>query len=235
MNKLTKYFICAACLLSLISCASKQTSYVYDDEDVDIYDLSENEKLVEAPVMTDDFLGDLDPVLVKKTMVLTKASKGMKPLELANTYLFPRYNTLEFTFRYGVNNINFTLNKTERNKLAKTMEQFLADYEAKVLPRHKVKAKNAYYNSNCTLRFGVASFNYVADECKYWTNCEIIDKHAYFLLHFSRTETRNGQEYTPQVNLYLSPSQIRDFLEILDQEYLNTQVQELRTKAYTYD
>ena len=56
----------------------------------------------------------------------------------------------------------------------------------------------------------------------------------YFLLHFSRTETRNGQEYTPQVNLYLSPSQIRDFLEILDQEYLNSQVQELREKAYNY-
>ena len=232
MNRLTKFLICAACILFLMSCASKQTSYEYDDED--IYDLSENEELVEAPVITDDFLGDLDPLLVKNTMVLTKSSKGMKPLELSNTYLFPRYNTLDFTFRYGVNNINFTLNKKERSKLAATMEQFLADYEAKVLPRHKVKAKNAYYNSTCQLRFGVVSLNYVADDCKYWTNCEIIDKHAYFLLHFSRTETRNGEEYTPQVNLYLSPSQIRDFLEILDQDYLNEQVKELREKAYTY-
>ena len=234
MNRLIKYFICAACMLFLFSCASKQTAYKYDDEDVDIYNLSENEKLVEAPVISDDFLGDLDPLLVKNTMVLTKSSKGMKPLELSKTYLFPRYNTLDFTFRYGVNNINFTLNKNERSKLAATMEQFLAEYEAKVLPRHKVKSKNAYYNSTCPLRFGVASLNYVADDCKYWTNCQIIDKHAYFLIHFSRTETRNSKEYTPQVNLYLSPSQIRDFLEILDQDYLTSQVQVLREKAYTY-
>ena len=39
---------------------------------------------------------------------------------------------------------------------------------------------------------------------------------------------------TPKFDLYFSPTQLRDFMELLDQEYLNSQVQELRDKAYTY-
>ena len=221
--------------LGIQSCASKQASNEYDEiYDDDIYSISDQPEINNAPELTDDFLGDFDPFRVKEIIVLSKSSKQMKPKELANNYLYPRSNNLELTFRNGINKVNITLTKNERTKLSDTMKLFLEQYEAKTLPRHKVNSKTAYFISTCSMTYGVASQDYIVDKCKYWTNCEIFNKRAYFLINFAPTATRTEKDYSPRIKLYLSPSQIPEFLELLDQEYLNSQVKILREKAYTY-
>ena len=65
--------------------------------------------------------------------------------------------------------------------------------------------------------------------------CEFINKKPYLLLRFAPTEsTSDPGQFTPKVSLYMSPSQIRDFLEIMDQQNLETAIKESKAKAYTY-
>ena len=148
----------------------------------------------------------------------------------------PRENTIEIHFRTTVNSVCIILNQKEREKLRDSIQLFLSQYESKTLPRHKTNAKTSYYKSKCGYYYGVLEATVGTDNNDYWTNCAIIEKRAYFLLHMvpTRSTGKNNKSFTPKLNLYFSPSQLKDFLEILDQEYLNYEVEELRKKAYTY-
>lgn len=222
-------------LLNLISCATSKTQeYVYEDEDIVYADREKENPAFTAPAMTDEYLGDFDPVLLKTTMSLQKSGKKMKPRELTKSYIVPRTNNIEIHFRTMVNKICFIMNKEERAQLKEAAEQFLNEYETKTIERHKPSKKNAYYTSRCSLWYGLTGLTNGSEICDYWTNAEIIDKHAYFMIHFTPSRTVDGKEFTPKVNMYFSPTQLRDFMELLDQEYLNSAVKELRQKAYTY-
>lgn len=221
-------------LLNTISCASKTKEYVYEDEDIVYADREKENPAFVAPAMTDEYLGDFDPILLKNTMSLYKSGKKMKPKELTKSYIVPRTNNLEVHFRTTVNKVCFIMNKDERALLKEAAEKFLNEYETKTIERHKPNKKNSYYTSRCSFWFGLSGLTNGSSICDYWTNAEIIDKHAYFLIHFTPSRTEDGKELTPKVNMYFSPTQLRDFMELLDQEYLNSAVKELRAKAYTY-
>ena len=184
--------------------------------------------------MTDTFLGDFNPIIIKSTMALIKGGREMKPKELSRTYLIPRQNLVEVHFRDMVNQICIILDKSERDKLTNAANAFLEQYEQRTLHRGKVSSKTAYYNSRCPLYFGLTGSSIGTDSCDYFTNSEIFQNKAYFLINCRPSRCDTGSGFTPNVRLYFSPSQLKDFIEILDQDYLNAQVQDLREKAYTY-
>ncbi len=223
-------------ILSTVSCASKSQEYEYDEDADEIIfaDKEAEHPAFIAPAMTDEYLGDFDPIILKNTMSLKKSGKKMKPKELTATYLVPRTNNIEVHFRTTVNKVCFIMNKEERSKLKEAAEQFINEYDTKTIERHKVNSKTAYYNSRCSFWFGLSALSNGSSKCDYWTNSEIVNKHAYFVIHFTPSRTDDGKELTPKVRMYFSPSQLKDFIEILDQEYLNSQVKELREKAYKY-
>lgn len=234
IKKLSKIFITSVLLLSTISCASNSKEYVYEDDEIIFADKEAQNPAFVAPAMTDEYLGDFDPIKLKSTMALQKSGKKMRPKELTSSYIVPRTNNLEIHYRAMVNKICIILNKEERAKLKEAAERFLNEYETKTIERHKVNAKTAYYKSRCSLWYGLSGLATGSSKCDYWTNAEIIDKHAYFMIHFTPSRTDDGKDITPKENLYFSPTQLRDFIELLDQEYLNSQVKELREKAYKY-
>ena len=228
------------------SCASskKANDYIYNENEEDLYIDSEveNEEEVQedvpvtAPEITEDFIGDFNPILIKSTIVLLKSGKNMKPKELSKTYLIPTTNKIEIHFRDNVNQVCIILDYNERAKIKAAADKFFEQYETKTLSREKVSKKTAYNASETPLYFGVAGYGNGTEKCAYYTNSEVFNKHAYFLINFTstRVDPEKGSGFTPTVRLYFSPNQLKDFLEILDQEYLNSQVQELREKAYNY-
>ena len=221
-----------------MSCASKEA------EDDEIYYEGDEGFLteIEAPEMNENFLADFDEVLLENSMVLVKNMGKLKPREIKHVYLYPRKNTIEMKFHYGVNMVAIILNQKERTKIIENAERFFAEYEAKELHKHKVKAKTAYCNSTMPFYWGVTSTNNGTVKNKYYLNYEIIDKRAYFVIHFTPTRCDQGygngesdvDVYTPKMTLYLSPSQLHDFVDLLDQENLLSVVKGLKKKAYTY-
>ena len=218
-----------------MSCASKEAyeeEAPYYEEDGLEAELSDH---YVSPEMSDDFLGNFNPIQLDSKVALVKQMSKLSVKQLDDNYLNPKKNTIEITFRYGVNVTTIILNKAERDKIKEAAEQFLADYESKTLKRQKPNSKTAYFKSKCTLYWGVLSDSNVSYKNAYFANHEFINKRAYFLLHFIPSETKKGGDtYTPKTVLYFSPTQLRDFIELLDQDYLNAQVKSLRDKAYTY-
>lgn len=221
-------------LFLVLSCQSNKSEYVYEDDDIVYADSEAEHPAFLAPEITDQFLADLDPIILKATVALMKSGKKMKPRELKKSYIVPRTNALEIHFRTTVDNICIILNKAEREKFKEAANLFLEKYENKTLEHRKPTKKNAIYYSRLSLWYGVLGLTSGTEKNDYWTNYNIIDKHAYFMIHFVPSHNDNGEDMTPKFDLYFSPTQLRDFMELLDQDYLNSQVQELRDKAYTY-
>ena len=218
-----------------MSCASKEAyeeeAPYFEEEELDD-ELSEH---YVSPEVSDDFLGNFNPIELDSKVALVKQMNKLSVKQLDNNYLNPKKNTIEITFRYGVNVTTVILNKAERDKIKAAAEQFLADYEAKTLKRQKPNSKTAYFKSKCTLYWGLLTDSNVSYKNAYFANHEIINKRAYFFLHFIPSETKKSSDvYTPKTVLYFSPTQLKDFIELLDQDYLNAQVKSLRDKAYTY-
>lgn len=213
------------------SCASKDVEeYSYDED----YDYTEEDIRIEAPEITDDFIGDFGVVEMENMMFLSKTSKGVKPKEIKNVALVPRMNCVELTFRDTVNEVTIQLNKAERQKIMEACELFLQQYEEKTIPHHKVTSKTAYFKSKCKLWFGVIRASNECSKTDYYVNCEFIEKRPYILIHFSPSRCDESDAFTPKISLYMSPTQIRNFLEVMDQEHLNSLVKDLSDQAYIY-
>ena len=219
-------------LFLLISCATKTNENFEDNYSDDDYGIENN--VIEAPQSNDNFIGDFDPIKMQDFIFLQKSKKTVKPKEIKSVYLVPRTNTIELTFRDSVNEITFALNKYEREKLIKAGEAFLEQYDSRTVPHQKINSKTAYYSSKTPLWFGVLNSATSCTKNDYYTNCEFIDKKPYFLIKFVPSRTDNGQTFTPKLSLYMSPTQLREFVEVIKQENLNILVEEFKTKAYTY-
>ena len=71
---------------------------------------------------------------------------------------------------------------------------------------------------------------------EYFVSHEFINKRPYLLIRFlpTRTTSDNGKNFTPKISLYMSPSQVRDFMEIMNQDNLEQTIEVNKKKAYTY-
>lgn len=225
-------FLLLVSSLLFISCESNKIEneeYDYSDDD---YETS-----VKAPEITDNFIGDFNAFRIDDMMFLQKSKGTVVPKEINGVYLVPRTNAVEFHFRDNINNVVIILEKAERDKILSVCELFLKQYEEKTLPHNKINSKTAYMNSKCSVWFGLLSAVTGSEKNDYYLNCEFIDKRPYLLLHFVPTSCEaSGQysTYTPKISLYLSPTQVREFMEQMDQEHLNSLVKGLKDKAYIY-
>ena len=239
MKKLTKTLFLAVCTLSFISCASKSSdSYDYSYDDSYDYTLDESDIIIaeDKAESNENFLADIDPVELEPLYFLRKSRKTMKPLEVRKVALVPRTNAVEFHFRESANDIAIILRKAERDKILEGCQNFLDQYESKTLEHFKVNSKTAYFKSKCSLWYGLMSPNVGCEANEYFVSHEFIDKRPYLLIRFlpTRTTSDNGKNFTPKISLYMSPSQVRDFIEQMDQTHLEMTIQENKKKAYTY-
>lgn len=232
MNKI-KSLITIIFALTFISCASKTSddydyTYDYTEAESEYIDASE-------PEYSENFLANLDPVELQPLYFLKKSGKKVSPKEIKRVYLVPRTNAIEMHFHDSVNQVAIVLRKAERDKILDTCRLFLQQYDDKTLPHVKVKKKNAYFESTCSVWYGPLTPSNGCEKNIYYMITEFIDKRPYLLLRFAPTQTTTGiNQSTPKISLYMSPSQIRDFLEVMDQENLEAQIKENKKKAYTY-
>ena len=83
--------------------------------------------------------------------------------------------------------------------------------------------------------YGLISTSNGCEKNNYYVIPEFIDKKPYLLIRFAPTKNTSGEDsYTPKISLYMYPSQIRDFIEQMDQTKLEEAIQENKKKAYTY-
>lgn len=233
-----KIFTIGLSLLSLIlfSCKSnKVEDYNYENDNYE-NDNYGAETVIEHPEITDDFIGDFGIIELDDMMFLEKSKGTVKPKEMKSIYLVPRTNSVEFHFRDNINYVCFILNKAERDKIFEACETFLKQYEERTVPHHKVNSKTAYVNSKCSVWFGLLTPTTGCEENDYYVNCEFINKQPYLLLHFLPSRCKDVKDtFTPKISLYMSPSQIREFMALLNQDVLNEKVKGLKEKAYTYE
>lgn len=217
-----------------ISCASKSenysSEYTYSEDN---YDYTEESEIL-IPETTENFLGDFSPIQIDELMFLQKTRKTLKPKQINMVYLVPKTNSIEIKFREELNSIIISLNKIEREKILDVCKLFIEQYEAKTLPHHKVNSKTAYLNSKTPMWFGVLTATTECSKADYYMNCEFIEKRPYLLLKFIPTRCDDGTNFSPKFSLYMSPTQVKTFINQMDQNTLNAYVQELNEKAYTY-
>lgn len=217
----------------LFSCASNNVETTSSDYYDDYYG---DAAVIEQPEVTESFLGDFNIIELDDLMFLQKSKGAVKPKEIKTIYLVPRTNSVEFHFRDNINYICFILNKTERDKIFTACETFLEQYESRTVPHQKVNSNTAYVNSKCSFWFGALTPSTGCESNDYYVNCEFINKQPYLLIQFLASRCEEPKEtFTPNVSLYMSPSQIREFMEVLKQENLEEKVKELKEKAYTYE
>ena len=216
-----------------LSCASNKSQNIEEDYSEELNYTTKKSKNLQ-PEISDNFLGDFEPVEMSPIMVLVKSKGSVKPKEIKNVYLVPRTNSIEMHFRNGINDICLIFDKTERDKISEACNTFLTQYEEKTIPHQKVNASTAYFKSKCSLWYGVVSNGNGCTKTDYFLNCEFINKQPYLLFKFQPTRCDNTNNFTPGVELYMSPTQIRTFLEEIKQENLEALVKTLEEKAYTY-
>lgn len=216
-----------------LSCASNKSQNIEEDYSEELNYTTKKSKNLQ-PEISDNFLGDFEPVEMSPIMVLVKSKGSVKPKEIKNVYLIPRTNNVELRFRDIVNDVCIILNKAERDKIVLACETFLLQYEEKTVPHQKINEKTAYVSSKCSVWFGIVSSGNGCTKNDYYVNCEFIDKKPYLLLKFLPTRCDNTSGFTPKIELYMSPTQIRTFLEEIKQENLEALVKTLEEKAYTY-
>ncbi len=234
MKKLTTALLASMSLFMVISCASKDSSEDYDYN----YDYTQDEYGYindTEPVATEDFLANIDPVELPSLFFLKKSGKKVTPKEVSKVGLIPRTNAVEMHLRTGTNEVAIILRKGERDKILNACQLFLDQYDAKTLPHTKINRKNAYFSSTCSVWYGLLSPSNGCERNNYYVICEFIDKRPYLLIRFAPTKNTSGEDsFTPKISLYMSPSQIRDFMEQMDQSKLEEYIQESKKKAYTY-
>lgn len=217
----------------LISCESKKNIEV-EDYDYQYDDYTYINSIIPEKVMTDTFLGDFDPIKMEDLIFLQKSKKTMKPKQILSTILVPRTNCIQMQFRDTANLIIISLDKKERDMIIAACNTFISQYEERSIPHHKINSKTAYFSSRTYLSYGIISASTVCSQTNYYINCEFIDKKPYLLIKFVPTRSDNGNFFTPKIELYLSPAQVRNFIEYINQETLNSYVKTLNDKAYTY-
>lgn len=233
--------LCALSMPLIMSCASNKKSskadYSYDDGNDYLEEESEDEYSeipIEVRPVSDDYLGDFDPIQLQSLMVLRKSGKKLNPKEYQKFYLVPRSNSVELTFRDVANEVSVIWSKPERDKIIEACNTFLKQYEEKTVPHQKVNSKTAYFKSKCSVWFGVLNADNGCSKNDYFVNCEFIDKRPYLVFKFIPTRCDKVDAFTPKFALYMSPSQIREFLEVINQENLEALLKEKRERAYTY-
>lgn len=184
-----------------------------------------------------NFIGDYDPLRLENFIALTySAAGGLKPLE-ANLYFVPRSNNVEMYFRSSINEIAWVLSPENRDTIRTGAEAYVTAYREENLSEIKPNEKNAFISGTTSLAWGVLAPVHTAEEVPFWINYSYLEAgKPYFMLHFTPARAKDDDSiFSPSVQVYFSPSQLSSFLDLLDQVYLESLVNELNTKAFTFE
>jgi hypothetical protein len=230
----------AALCAAFTSCASSKTSSdvlaAYGDTGA-----YEPTAIASTPLSTANVtrypttLGDFDPIQLDEFFAMTLSFGKLKVKQITKFYLAPRSNTIEIYYRGGANSLCFIINQQSREGIIKAAQTFLEKQESQTLVDEKPTNTNSFYSGICDVWWGVATPANGAKNAKFHTNCKFIDGLPYFVIRFaSAPSTTTQSTYSPYEELYFSPAQLRVFCDQIEQENLQSLVDEVSVKAYAY-
>lgn len=182
-----------------------------------------------------DFLGDYEPIRLENAMGWVTLFDKEKPKEI-ELYFVPRTNRVEMYFRDLQNRICIILTPEHREMMIDAAVQFMAEQEAGKMPDRKANSKNCYSQAICSIGWGVTGVARVTEKSKLQFNYEYFnDKRPYFLVKALPAPDKDEPDvFSPTVEVYFSPAQLEALYEILNQDRLQSLVDELDERAYAY-
>jgi hypothetical protein len=220
--------ICA----SMCACASnsKKTS-----QEAAEYDYESTSLGIQRPEPTEDYLGDLEPVMLDPIYVTVKSFGAMKPKEITKVHLVPRKNTVELRWRSGINTVCLILTKQHRDAIFAAAERFEKEAESGMLKNETPSSKNAYWTGKCSFWCGAVNETIGCENCDITLNPVIENRKAYLLLRIPSTRaTSDPSEFSPKTYVYFSPAQLEHLQRILSQSALESVVAERLENLYVY-
>ena len=217
IKKFCKVLVCSMfCSLILLSCAGHKPK----------------EKVIDP-----NFVRDFDPLKMEDVIALSySAAGGLKPLEI-RSYFVPRNNNIELYFRSSINEIALVLSLENRDLIRLGAETYLTSCSEESSPLNNPNQKNAIASGKTSMGWGVLGLANTAENVPFWINYKYLEEgRPYFMMSFSPSSSKDDASiYSPSVQVYFSPSQLNSFLEIIDQIYLESLVDELNVKAFTFE
>lgn len=187
------------------------------------------------PVVDPNFLGDYDPIQLENVMAWYNFFGKEKPKEL-EMYFVPRTNNVEIYYREGQNKVCVILSQEQREQLKEVAALFTEGVEAGTLEDRKPTTKNAYYKSTCSVGWGVLGIGRVTEKSRLEYNHKYLkDGKVYLSVRaYPAADKNDSSVYSPDIELFFSPSQLETLFAQIDQSVLQARVDELNAQAYEY-
>lgn len=183
-----------------------------------------------------NFLGDFDAFYLGEVMCLSDTTFGnSKPLTI-HLYFAPRTSNIEARFSSGMNKVCLIWTPAEREKLVLSIEEYaklIASGEK--LEKRKATKKNAFQNGNVYIYWGVGG--YTRDTlATYFTNYEYLEENKpYFKIKVNATPYPEEEHVSsPNINLFFSPTQLENLIEVTDYDVIIEKIEALKTEAYSW-
>lgn len=216
-SRLTMLTVTAAVLilLTITSCASS--------------------KEPEAPRQPDEnYLGDFNSFQLENVMCITKSATGkLNPLEM-EMYFAPRTNTVQSRFTYGMDKVSLSFNYAQRQAFYEGIVAYMEAYNAGNMPVRDPDKKNFLTRTPVTVSWGVFGLAYTT-ETFVRINYEYLEPgKPYMVATFENEKAKDDEAYSPVMNLYFTPSQLENLVEIIDQDAFQARVDELNRQAFEW-
>lgn len=181
-----------------------------------------------------NFLGDFDPVQLGTISVYT-TSFGSEKTNKIEVFFAPRTNLLHFYIKSSLNKMNIKLSESDRANLQEAITNFSANLVNDNLPNRKPTSKNAYSSSLISMEWGLTGAGHETNEAGIRYNYKYLsDNRPYFMIDLIPGDDSVMEgAMSPQTDIYISPSNLEELLEMTKQENLQAIVDELNSE-YAY-
>ena len=182
---------------------------------------------------SENFIADMNPFFVGNLHLYTKQSINSPRISEFDLYFSPRTNSIFINTKLSIDVIQIDFSYAERKALYETAQKYLNDYENGLIIDEKPTSKNTLYKGNIPISWGVFGYTHSAIT-KYQINTEYlwIDK-PYYRIRFETTEDEDDAS-SPAFNLYISPSQWNNILEMCDQAALEARCEQVVNEAMEF-
>ena len=209
--KITSSILILLTIFMLTSCASKEKPVRVRDE---------------------TFVADVPSFKVGVLHLYSSFSLNRPKVNDFQVTFYPRSNYIYIKGRIGADIVDIGFSYNERKSLEQAKDAYLAAYEQGTLKKEKPTKKNAF--SKGTARFFWGTFGANNETvAPYYTNVQyILDNKPYFRILFEQTkELEDPEKSSPRINLYISPAQWEQIMEMCNQETLEAQTDEIVLQA----
>lgn len=182
----------------------------------------------------ENYLGDFDHFQLENGMSVVTSFGNIKPKEI-ELWCVPRTNIIEAHFRDNVNKIALMWSYDARKTLIEAITMYMTKYEEGSLQNIKTTNKNAFNSGKISIAWGVAGLTRNANTI-FYTNYEYLEENKpYFRITLkSASSNDDSSVYSPNVNLYFSPTQLQNLSETVSNEVIGEYIKELENNAYSF-